>query len=271
MKNNDLLLFVVEGEKREKDLFGFLSSTFFARTGKIVPVIVPAEMNIYMLYSILEEDGFYSDIVEILRERVPDAKTTLRGLQRDDFSGVYLFFDFDGHANNLGKDKKGTHRDAVLEMLRFFSDPTEQGKLYLSFPMIEAFRDFVNGACIPAQGHCFIDEKSFAAYKNLTSVSNYLQISKYTFPVWRLLAEVYVKRVCCMLGLRKFDREVLLRFASIEQVTAKEMDYLERYGAAFILSAIPMFLIEYSRKNYEALIGRQIYPHLVPSCANYKP
>ena len=43
----------------------------------------------------------------MLREEHEELKEQLEGISRDDFSEVYLFFDYDGHQNNLsGEEKK---------------------------------------------------------------------------------------------------------------------------------------------------------------------
>lgn len=75
----------------------------------------------------------------MLREENVELKEQLAGLQRDDFSEIYLFFDYDGHQKNLGEfDSK----DAIEQMLISFDNETENGKLYISYPMVEALRGF---------------------------------------------------------------------------------------------------------------------------------
>ena len=41
------------------------------------------------------------------------------GLSRDDFSEVYLFFDYDGHQTNL---EKTVHEDVICQMLKSFDN-----------------------------------------------------------------------------------------------------------------------------------------------------
>ena len=96
-------LFVVEGAKREMDAFSNLASVFFNDKSDVIAIPVPANMNIYMLYDVMKKDGFETDIVEILKERVPKAKEILADYTRDMFAEVYFFFDFDEHSNNLRK------------------------------------------------------------------------------------------------------------------------------------------------------------------------
>ena len=64
--------------------------------------------------------------IEINKEKLKDFK-------RSDFAQIYLFFDYDGHATNAS-DKK------ITELLSFFNEETEKGKLYISYPMVESFK-----------------------------------------------------------------------------------------------------------------------------------
>lgn len=52
------------------------------------------------------------------------------------FSQIFLFFDYD-FQNRLGTQKVNGILD---EMLDFFSDETENGKLYINYPMIESLK-----------------------------------------------------------------------------------------------------------------------------------
>ena len=65
-------------------------------------------------------------------------------MTRDDFSEVYLLFDYDTHQTNLGRKDDV---DAVAQMLESFDNETENGKLYISYPMVEALRDYKPGIC----------------------------------------------------------------------------------------------------------------------------
>ena len=95
-----------------------------------------------MLWKKLKADDFDTDIIEVLRESNKKIREQLEGLSRDDFSEVFLFFDYDVHQTNLGKADDG---DVINQMLESFDNETENGKLYISYPMVEALRDFEAG------------------------------------------------------------------------------------------------------------------------------
>ena len=114
MADRDYKAFIVEGEVREPQIIDNISKVFFAH-GNFKIITLPAEENIYMLWKKLKADDFDTDIIEVLRESNDDIKEQLVGLSRDDFSEVYLFFDYDMHQTNPGKEDDA---DAVAQMLK---------------------------------------------------------------------------------------------------------------------------------------------------------
>ena len=60
-----------------------------------------------MLWQKLKEDEFETDVIEVVREYNETAKRKLEGYKCDDFMEVYLFFDYDGHQDNLKGNSKG--------------------------------------------------------------------------------------------------------------------------------------------------------------------
>ena len=80
----------------------------------------------------MEEFDGEGDIVSILRENNADLPSDIR---TSDFSEIYLFFDYDFQNTNLSS----AEMNARLEkMLALFNNETENGKLYVSYPMVES-------------------------------------------------------------------------------------------------------------------------------------
>ena len=143
MVDRDYKAFIVEGAAREPQIIDNISKVFFSH-GNFKIITLPAGENIYMLWKQLKADDFDTDIIEVLRENSDDISRQLDSLTRDDFSEVYLFFDYDAHQTNLRKEDDA---DAVAQMLESFDNETENGKLYISYPMVEALRDYKPGIC----------------------------------------------------------------------------------------------------------------------------
>lgn len=87
-----------------------------------------------------EKDEFQTDLIEVVREYNAEAAKVLKGYQRNDFMEIYLFFDYDGHQDNLSESEESVG-DILEEMLETFSEETDLGKLYINYPMVESLRD----------------------------------------------------------------------------------------------------------------------------------
>ena len=121
MADRDYKAFIVEGEAREPLIIDNISKVFFVH-GNFKIITLPAGQNIYMLWKKLKADDFDTDIIEVLRESNKKIREQLEGLSRDDFSEVFLFFDYDAHQTNLGKSDDV---DVINQMLESFDNETE--------------------------------------------------------------------------------------------------------------------------------------------------
>ena len=241
MANKDYKAFIVEGEFREPQVIDNISKQFFHH-GNCKLITLPAGENIYMLWKKLKDDEFETDIIEILRESNEEIKKQLMGLSRDDFSEVFLFFDYDVHQTNLGRTND---KDVMIQMLESFDNETENGKLYISYPMVEALRDYMPGTC-RIEESCYVCIEDLNHYKNTSALrSHHPHFKEYHIDTWKTIIDVFAMRVSCLFGL--------LNTMEYEQYSDKVTPY-EIYALAereaekhqvFILSAFPEFLVDY--------------------------
>lgn len=124
-----MILFVFEGAEREPRIFKTLERLFF---GKEERLVCSFGNNIYELYRQLREFDGEGDIVSILRENNAQLPS---GVKSSDFSEIYLFFDYDFQNTNLNLEEMN---ERLREMLELFDDETDNGKLYISYPMVES-------------------------------------------------------------------------------------------------------------------------------------
>lgn len=152
-----VMLFIVEGESRDLRFAEKMKDLFLKGRDDLRVICLPAAQNIYMLYERLAEEDFDLDVVEVLRETVPSAAKCLEGVERDSVDEVFLFFDYDSHQNNA----PGCESDALVEaMLLAFDNEHESGKLYISYPMVEALYDYRAGQCQAHSGCLLTTRKS---------------------------------------------------------------------------------------------------------------
>lgn len=258
MADRDYKAFIVEGEAREPQIIDNISKVFFAH-GNFKIITLPAGENIYMLWKKLKADDFDTDIIEVLREGNDDIREQLKGLSRDDFSEVYLFFDYDTHQTNLGK---GDDADAVAQMLESFDNETENGKLYISYPMVEALRDYKPGVCGDKEV-CYVSIGDMKYYKNASSARSVNpQFKEYDYEIWKDIIDVFAMRVSCLFGLTDMlEYETYSETADPYDIYVQEEKETQK-DRVFVLSAFPEFLVDY----YGAKLWRTCVKHKRNQC-----
>lgn len=261
------ILFVVEGENREIDIFRNIENIFFSGKNKLLPIFVPAGMNIYMLYCKLREDNFETDVVELLRESSEEIAEKLKDYKREDFAEVYYFFDFDEHGNNIPKKLKKDNLEILNEMLTTFDNETESGKLYISYPMIEAVRDYKCDDCGVISGSCFRNRIDFGSYKHdsaLETKNN--DVNKYDYTNWRNATFNFICRVCCLFSLKTITREEYIKIVNPYSIFMKQLVLYDSKAEIFILSSLLEFLLDYFATFWNSVIGKRKALPLNDSC-----
>lgn len=126
-----MIIFVFEGGKSEPVIFDSLKHIFL--TGEQV-CTVKCRHDLPTLYSKLkrsEYDLFRSLPLEESGVVIPE------GARIDTlFSQIFLFFDYD-FQNRMGLQALN---EILEEMLEYFDDETENGKLYINYPMVESLK-----------------------------------------------------------------------------------------------------------------------------------
>lgn len=256
MNRKGKIAFVVEGASTEKNILKNMRRVFFnERRGFIDSeiIILPGELNIYMLWDIMRKEDFDVDIIEIIKERILDLRGEEKNYDRNEFSEVYLFFDLDAHQQNLPRDIEISQEEVVKCMLDTFDNETENGKLYINYPMCEAIRDCVDNSCVAFNGECYVDYR-VANYKEITAfyeeIANPMNhISRYTDNKWEMVFEVYIKRLSCLnnsqnvYGIEMCKKMTPAEIYKIQQKSAEER------GKILVLSAFPEFLIDYFKNE----------------------
>ena len=125
-----MILCVFEGAEREPRIFKTIKRLFF---GEGEMIICSFGNNIYELYRQLQELEGDGDIVSVLREN--KAEGLPDGVLSSEVSEIYLFFDYDFQNENLTLEEMNRRLE---EMLSLFNDETDNGKLYVSYPMVES-------------------------------------------------------------------------------------------------------------------------------------
>ena len=243
------IAFVYEGEKTEKALIERMQTLFFQDIANVLIFSFSACGNIYMIWNKLRENEFEIDVIDAIREISPKARELLEGYSARDFSEIYLFFDYDAHNDNLPQVYRNT--DVVEELLHTFDNETENGKLYISYPMIESLREMSTEQ---------EDYKSFYVpielihYKQYVSEEMEFQnFSHLTYGQWNTACRGSAKRANLIVSFRD---EMPTYHHFLSELTQKKIYDAQRERfvkfnrMVGVLNSMPLFLLEYFDEEF---------------------
>ena len=251
MLNNELHLFVFEGVRAESKYVDMLEQYFL---GKRISVKCVYDAEIYQLYKVLKEEDADFDLVELLKERNKENAELLRDYTRDSLAYIYLFFDYDPHSTLADDDK-------IEEMLDFFDNETENGLLYISYPMLEAIRHYKDmqsfkdltvkckRANCPYKEDCDEVEDCLNEphYKNVSASECQPQltnINKYTKEVWQELIRAHVSKMNYLVhDVFELPKQIEAQSVIFSKQLEKHINH--KCPKVAVLSAFPIYVLDY--------------------------
>lgn len=225
------ILFVFEGEKTEKQITDNLTKYF---VNENVNVQCAFCSDIYQLYDKICADEDL-DTFAVLKNR-PQNIGLLSSYNRSDFAEIYMFFDYDGHIPTASDDK-------IRDMLIFFNEETDAGKLLISYPMVEAIKHISSSIVFQ---ELKVKAKENINYKNKVSVECANEIRNLTTinkAKWLEIIDIHLKKMNYIVNdiytlpktyipqLEIFDKQ-LEKYINVDLTVA-------------ILSAFPVFIFDY--------------------------
>ncbi len=272
-----MILFILEGKKQEPRIYKTIQQIYF-RNRIEDEIIVSYCSNIFSLFNKMKEyDSFDggADIVKILKleqKENPEISDSLLAIEHtDSFSEIYLFFDYDLQRINKYNTMAIEEQNNILkQMLEYFSNETDKGKLYINYPMIESLRYFKKS--LPDEDYYKYTSKVFdnisfkqkcseeSYYKNFDFIA--LRIGKgYKNPIindkssfetikqnWKTIIDLNVIKanyICCDELAVPGSKEYIAQ----ERILANQINkYLQRSGEVSILNSFPLFIYEYFKR-----------------------
>ena len=252
-KKKEFIAIISEGEKTEKQIINNLENNFTTFSNKII--FLSYKTNIYKLFKEIERDEDI-DIISLLKERQIKANEVRKDVQEidvsninsDDISQIYLFFDYDGHDPEYSNEK-------ISQMIEIFNNETENGKLYISYPMVEALKHIKKDNL--DINNYLVEAKTRINYKNLVSLNtdyeNLLTLSKRN---WLFIISENLKRCLFLFELKKsIDYAIYNNIINQKSIFNKQLDkYILKEEKVLVLSAFPFFLIEYFGEEFFSLV-----------------
>lgn len=240
------ILVVLEGEQPEGNTLARLQRAFPDELADFSEDLVKIvyTSNIYALYNALKEDDEFLDVVEVLKERFP-SNDSLQNIQRDEVSQIFLFFDLDVHGKSLEDSC-----NQLSELLEFFDNETENGKLFLSYPMVESINicDSTTGLMSDDRKFFKIEDCKNDGFKNFVndlnrdskticranSRENWTKICKFNYEKAQWLKDGYSDNL-----------ETALKEMTQLSIFESQTTFMLGEGTIATLSAFPFFFLEY--------------------------
>lgn len=246
----ETILIIIEGEKAEPPIIDNIKKLFL-RDKIIIKILYGT--SIYHLYKKIKEDEDI-DIIEILREISNKNRIILENINRRYVSSIFLFFDQDSHASNSSEIK-------LKELLEYFDNENDRGKLYISYPMVEALRDIENLECevIDSNNSCWntINNKNYKSYtSNKIKKISFLSVyENYTIDIWNIINKFNWRKCNLLINKKSLlpSYDELIEFTQdkiyVEQLKLMNLSDKENIKNVIVLSAFPFFIANYLKRE----------------------
>ena len=239
LNSKSSLLFIVEGATTEPRIIRKICSIVGSHDFNIYSY----KTSIYELYDELKVDKDL-DLLMLLREKETDQSK--KALFDHHYYRIYLIFDYDPHYQKFDHQK-------VIEMIRYFKDSSDQGKLFINYPMMESHRhlqlmpdrDFLN---------LTIKDIEIREYKQMVGdTSKYYDISKYNYDIVReMVAHHLIKYQFLLYGSKCLPEKEYFDHWSEEddvRLACLQHDMLSR-GLLYVLNTSIFYVVDIRPKTF---------------------
>jgi len=236
LSKNSYILLVFEGAFTEPQIVENLKKYFLNESDKkiIKAVYGTVIYSLYEQFFICGEFDEDLDLFTIICDSIEDENNELMNISREQVDQIYLFFDYDGHATNADNNK-------LQEILKLFNNETENGKLYVSYPMVESIKHLKNSVN-------FRDTiaQSNRSYKDLVphDCDNHLvDLRNLTVYDWDRIIQEHLKKANFIVNDEfSFPNEIIEQFYIFHKQKQK---FIEPHNKVAVLASFPLFLLDY--------------------------
>lgn len=225
------ILFVFEGIKTEEKIINSLTQYFVNQNSNVTCAFCS---DVYQLYTKLCNDPNL-DTFSILKNRNQN-KTKLADYKRSDFAEIYLFFDYDGHAPNASDA-------AIKDLVTFFNEETEAGKVYISYPMVEALihnSSSINFESLKVSGKININYKGIVVADGADHLKHFSRLSKQD---WNKLIEIHLKKMNSIVNGTYVLPTILI--TQLDVFNNQFAKFINIDSTVAVLSGFPIFISDY--------------------------
>ena len=236
------ILFIVEGENDEVK---FINQLFQKCNISQKYEIVPYKTNLHNLANLLLVNNKLDeslDIKNVLKEIAKDEKDKERLSQ--DFSDVILVFDFE-------PQQDVPRFELIRKLLKYFNNSTENGKLYINYPMMQSYRHFDKLPNKDFRDLKVVKEEA-KHYKELVgNISKFKNVNHHSYPLFISIAYHHLLKLNYIINGKYEMPEInfIYNFSQLELFDIQcKLLFEEKY--IYVINTFALFIVEYNPTEY---------------------
>lgn len=251
MPKSKKILFIAEGSDDEPDIINkFMKICYPSEKYEFVI----CEKNIHMLISSLKDKRGHIDadldIQKVLQENETDEKKIK--ILRDVYTDIILVFDLDPQ-NNI------TEYENIKLLLEYFTDSTNNGKLFINYPMIQSYRHIKKDETIRKFCNKKVEILDCPDYKKISgNNSDFKYLSRYNFnTLLRILKFNIIKINYLLNGKMNLMSEDDFKKLKHVDIFNKELEFVNN-GYVSVLNTIVLFVVDYKPRDMMSKIQKYL-------------
>jgi len=239
LQSNKYILMVFEGQRSEPIIVNNLKQYFLNEEENTIIYALYGNV-IYDIYEKLNEDeDDFLDIVPILKKFAQNSHE-LADISRDDVSEIYLFFDHDGHSHLADQEK-------LEKMLQYFDDETDHGKLYVSYPMVEALKHLGEDVDFKELTAVIANNSTYKQKVNSEADNKFKHVRDYTEEIWNEVIQFHTKKLGYIVDDNyQYPGQSISQYDIFKKQKEK---YIDSNNEVAVLGAFAIFLVDYYGYN----------------------
>lgn len=245
----DKILFICEGSHTEKKFCKLIIEKYFIQNER-KKEYVAFGTNIYGLYDELSKD-YGLDIVELIKEKAKKKNDMVNysKLNSGGFSEIYLIFDFDPQAPQYDENK-------IKRMVKYFDNETENGKLYINYPMMESLKNFKSIPDLDYNNYV-INKNMCSSYKEYVSkISCINHFNDITNDILKVIIKQNLLKYEKISGNVINNYDSYREFFSQEKLLSLQLSNFKALDKIYIINTSVFFGIDYfGNSKYEEYIN----------------
>jgi hypothetical protein len=168
----------------------------------------------------------------------------------DKYSDIYMVFDFEPQHDHK-------HFDTVRRMVNYFNDSTNQGQLFINYPMMQSYKHFDCLPC-PSFEFCEVTLEQSKGYKQYVGeISNFTDLTKYTYVTYFSIAVHQLKKANKILngGYTLPSKSEYFDFKAT-QIFDYQVNLLESSNNISVLNTCIFALVDFAPSKFFAFVSR---------------